>query len=175
MPRRRTVAAWAPVLMGLLGLAPLAGRALGGESAGPKGSATAPSIDLPTRTGAVTPADLAGKLVYVDFWASWCGPCRLSFPWLKTMHEQYASKGLVIVAVNLDKTRVEANRFLANFSAPFVVAFDPEGKTAEAFHVEGMPSSFLVSPNGEIVFSHAGFDLKEAARIESVIKEALTK
>ena len=173
--RRGGHATTARVLACLLGLAPLSGSALGGERESPAAAIVAPAIDLPTRTGTVKPADLAGKLVYVDFWASWCGPCKLSFPWLKTMHERYASKGLVIVAINLDKTRGEANRFLANFSTPFVVAFDPAGKTADAFHVEGMPSSFLVSPTGQIVFSHAGFDPKEAARIESVIKEALTK
>ena len=53
----------------------------------------APAIDLPTDDGRIKPADLAGKVVYVDFFASWCGPCKVSFPWLKAMHEQYAAKG----------------------------------------------------------------------------------
>ncbi|MEO8501450.1 MAG: TlpA disulfide reductase family protein, partial [Vicinamibacteria bacterium] len=133
----------------------------------------APAIDLPTREGRIKPADLAGKVVYVDFWASWCGPCRVSFPWLKAMHDQYAAKGLVIVAVNLDKERVDATQFLAHFETPFLVAYDREGKTADAFHVQGMPSSFLISPNGTILYSHVGFDQKDAARIEAQIKKAL--
>src|SRR6185503_13176750 len=63
----------------------------------------APTIDLPTHDGRIKSADLAGKVIYVDFWASWCGPCQASFPWLKSMHEQYGTKGLVIVAINVDK------------------------------------------------------------------------
>jgi cytochrome c biogenesis protein CcmG/thiol:disulfide interchange protein DsbE len=175
LSRRGRRASWARVLVCVVGLAPLSTPALGAASPASAAPAVAPPIDLPTRTGTITPADLAGKFVYVDFWASWCGPCKLSFPWLKTLHEKYAAKGLLIVAINLDKTQGEANRFLANFSTPFLIAFDPAGKTAEAFQVEGMPSSFLVNPGGAIVFSHAGFDLKEAARIESVIQEALTR
>ena len=135
--------------------------------------AVAPAIDLPTDDGRIKPADLAGKVVYVDFFASWCGPCKVSFPWLKAMHEQYAEKGLVIVAINVDKDRGDATRFIAHFSPPFLIGYDPAGKTAEAFHVEGMPSSFLISPSGTILYSHVGFDLKDAARIEAQIKKAL--
>jgi thiol-disulfide isomerase/thioredoxin len=135
--------------------------------------AVAPAIDLPTDDGRIKPAGLAGKVVYVDFFASWCGPCKVSFPWLKAMHEQYGPKGLVIVAVNVDKDRGDARQFIAHFSPPFLIGYDPAGKTAEAFHVEGMPSSFLVSPTGTILFSHVGFDLKDAARIEAEIKKAL--
>lgn len=147
--------------------------ALARKSPPPAAPAVAPSIDLPTRQGAVTSADLAGKLIYVDFWASWCSPCRTSFPWLRALHEQYASKGLVVVAINLDKTRAAADKFLARFPAPFLVAYDPTGKTAEAFHVSTMPSSYLIDPTGAIVYSQAGFDPKETGKIESLIKEAL--
>ncbi|MEO8360249.1 MAG: TlpA disulfide reductase family protein [Vicinamibacteria bacterium] len=133
----------------------------------------APAIDLPTHDGRIKSADFAGKVVYVDFWASWCGPCKVSFPWLKTMHEQYAAKGLVIVAVNVDKDRADANQFVARQSPPFVVAYDPAGKTADAFHVEGMPSSFLIGPDGNIIYSHVGFDMKDAAKLEAQIKKAL--
>jgi thiol-disulfide isomerase/thioredoxin len=136
-------------------------------------AATAPAIDLPTVDGRIKPADLAGKLVYVDFWASWCGPCQASFPWLKAMHEQYAAKGLVIVAVNVDKDRSDANRFVAKFGPPFVVAYDPAGTTADAFRVDGMPESFLIGPDGTIVYSHRGFVLKDAPKIEAEIKKAL--
>jgi thiol-disulfide isomerase/thioredoxin len=137
--------------------------------------AVAPAIDLPTDDGRIKPADLAGKVVYVDFFASWCGPCKVSFPWLKTMHEQYAAKGLVIVAINVDKDRGDARQFISHFSPPFLIGYDPRGKTAEAFHVEGMPSSFLISPNGTLLYSHVGFDLKDAAKIEAQIQRALSQ
>lgn len=135
----------------------------------------APAIDLPTDDGRIKPADLAGKVVYVDFFASWCGPCKQSFPWLKAMHEQYAAKGLVIVAIDVDKERSDAFRFVTHFAPPFLVGYDPEGKTADAFRVEAMPSSFLVSPTGTILYSHVGFDMKDASKIEAQIKKALTQ
>jgi cytochrome c biogenesis protein CcmG, thiol:disulfide interchange protein DsbE len=135
----------------------------------------APAIDLPTYDGRITPADLAGKVVYVDFFASWCGPCKVSFPWLKVMQEQYAPKGLVIVAINVDKDRADAMHFVTHFSPTFLVGYDPAGKTAEAFHVEGMPSSFLISPTGTILYSHVGFETKDAPKIEAQIEKALTQ
>ena len=69
--------------------------------------------------------------------------------------------------------RGDARRFIAHFSPPFLIGYDPAGKTAEAFHVEGMPSSFLISSTGTILFSHVGFDSKDAAKIEAQIKKAL--
>ena len=135
----------------------------------------APAIDLPTDNGRIKPADLAGKVVYVDFFASWCGPCKLSFPWLKTMQEQYAAKGLVVVAINVDKDRGDAVQFLAHYSPTFLVGYDPKGKIADAFNVQGMPSSFLVSPTGTILYSHVGFDTKDAAKIQAQIEKALTQ
>jgi thiol-disulfide isomerase/thioredoxin len=137
--------------------------------------AVAPAIDLPTYDGRISPADLAGKVVYVDFFASWCGPCKVSFPWMKTMQEHYGPKGLVIVAIDVDKDRADARQFVAHFSPPFLVGYDPAGKTAEAFQVEGMPSSFLISPTGTILYSHVGFDMKDAIKIEAQIEKALTQ
>ena len=136
--------------------------------------ATAPPFSLPGSTGStIALADLAGKVVYVDFWASWCGPCRQSFPWLKTMHERYGPKGLAIVAINLDKDRDAAEDFLRDFRPGFLVAFDPSGKTADSFRVGTMPSSFLVGRDGAILHTAAGFDAKEAPLLEQKIKEAL--
>jgi peroxiredoxin len=99
----------------------------------------------------------------------------MSFPWLRTLHERYASKGLEIVAINLDKTREAADEFLEKLPAPFVVAFDPSGKTAEAFKVSAMPSSFLIGPTGEIIYAHAGFDPKKTDMIERMIQEAIAR
>ena len=111
----------------------------------------APSFTLPGRTGPVSLASLRGHVVYVDFWASWCGPCQMSFPWMTQMYDRYARKGLVIVAVDLDKDHRAAEHFLDRHMVPFLVAFDPAGKTAEAFDVEAMPSSYLVGPDGRMI------------------------
>ena len=136
----------------------------------------APDFTLPTNTGStVSLHDLRGKVVYVDFWASWCVPCRQSFPWMTSMSQKYADQGLVVVAVNLDKERHLADDFLAQFGGPFTIGFDPAGKTAESFGVLAMPSSFIVSRAGKIVYTHEGFQQPKAAELEEHVKEALAK
>lgn len=135
----------------------------------------ATTFDLPTPTGTVTLNGLRSKVVLVDFWASWCGPCRQSFPWMSTMSERYGPQGLVVVAINLDKERWQADKFLRELSPPFIVAFDPNGKTAEAFDVQAMPSSFLVDRAGRLVYSHKGFDRKDADAFETRIKDEVLK
>jgi cytochrome c biogenesis protein CcmG/thiol:disulfide interchange protein DsbE len=137
---------------------------------------TAPDFTLPARSGTASLHDFRGKVVLVDFWASWCIPCRQSFPWMESLRERYAAQGLEIVAINLDKKREAAAAFLETFPATsFSVLFDPAGKTAEAFHVEGMPSSFIVSRTGTILYSHIGFAQAKAQEVEDQIKEALSR
>ena len=135
----------------------------------------APAFSLSGREGPVVSDSLRGKVVWLDFWASWCGPCRSSFPWLSRMHERFAPQGLVIVAIDLDKSRDDADRFLAKFPAPFTVAFDPEGKVAEAYRVSAMPTSVLVDRDGTILSTHAGFTPKQAAALEARIQEACAR
>ena len=133
----------------------------------------APDFSLPTRAGeAVTLSSLKGKVVLVDFWASWCEPCKKSFPWLKKMNDRLADKGFAVVAINLDKDRDKAEGFLQDRSIPFAVAFDPAGKTAQAFRVPNLPSSFLIDRAGQIVATHSGFDPKNVDDWEKRIKQA---
>jgi cytochrome c biogenesis protein CcmG/thiol:disulfide interchange protein DsbE len=134
--------------------------------------ATAPTFSLPGQTGTVSLDSLKGRVVYVDFWASWCEPCRRSFPWLNTLREHYAGRGLTVVAINLDKDRRAADAFLEKFPASFLVAYDPAGKSAEAYRVSAMPSSFLIGPTGTLLSSHAGFDPRKTGAIEALIQEA---
>jgi thiol-disulfide isomerase/thioredoxin len=143
-----------------------------GTSASTAARGPAPSFALPTINGTVSLDSLRGRVVLIDFWASWCEPCRRSFPWLADLHRRYAAKGLTIVAINLDKKRGAADAFLEKYPAPFVVAFDPAGKTAEAFKVSVMPSSFLVGPTGAVLFRHAGFRPNDTGTLESMIQEA---
>lgn len=138
---------------------------------GPGGTA-APPFSLPTRTGEqVSLESLAGKVVLVDFWASWCGPCQKSFPWLAQLHQRYADKGLVIVAIDLDKKREAAEVFLRDKPVPFLVAFDPAGKSADAYKVAAMPSTYLISRTGVLKQTHVGYDPKKAAELEELIRK----
>lgn len=137
--------------------------------------AVAPAFRLPGRGAEVVSDSLRGRVVLVDFWASWCVPCRKSFPWLGAMQAKYGPKGLTVVGVNLDKTRPAADAFLAQVPAPFTLAFDPAGKTAAAWGVKGMPSTFLVGRDGTIVQAHVGFDPAKTEPFEKMIEEALTR
>ena len=137
--------------------------------------AVAPSFRLPGRGAEVVSDSLRGRVVLVDFWASWCVPCRKSFPWLAAMQEKYGPQGLTVVGVNLDKTRPAADAFLAQVPAPFTLAFDPAGKTAAAWGVKGMPSTFLVARDGTIVHAHVGFDPAKTEPFEKMIEEALAR
>ena len=116
-----------------------------------------------------------GRVVWVDFWASWCVPCRRSFPWLNSMHRKYESEGLQIIAVNLDKDRALADAFLAEVPAEFALRFDPAGALAKEFGVQAMPSSFLIDLDGNVLASHAGFRTGDTADYERAIQDALSK
>lgn len=107
---------------------------------------------------------LRGKVVVVDFWASWCEPCRHSFPWLNEMQARYGNRGLVIIGVNVDRERADAERFLRDVPATFRIVYDPAGALAARYDVPGMPSSYVIGPNGDIVGRHIGF--RNALRTE---------
>ena len=116
---------------------------------------------------------LRGKLVYVDFWASWCAPCRRSFPWMNAMQEKYGASGFQVVAINVDQKRADADRFLAQVPANFTIVYDAVGVTPKAYAVKGMPSSVLVDPQGRVLMVHAGFRDEDRAALESKIRAAL--
>jgi thiol-disulfide isomerase/thioredoxin len=135
--------------------------------------APAPQFDLPGLDGAVKLAKLQGKVVYVDFWASWCGPCRQSFPWMNEMQAKYGGKGLQIVGVNVDAKSDDARQFLAVTPARFAIAFDPQGATPRSYGIKGMPSSVLIGPDGKVLLEHSGFRDADRAELESKIQSAL--
>ena len=117
----------------------------------------APDFVLQDASGAeVRLSDFTAKgPVYLDFWASWCGPCRKSFPWMNELQTQ--QPGLKVVAVNLDKRREEADRFLADNKPGFSILFDPSGGVAEAWKLKGMPTSYLIDREGIVRVVHRGF------------------
>ena len=129
----------------------------------------------PFELGAVKLSAYQGKLVYLDFWASWCGPCRQSFPWMNAMQARYGAQGLQIVGVNVDAQQGDAIRFLATTPATFVVAFDPAGATPKSYGIKGMPSSVLIGADGKVLYEHSGFRPADQAELENRIKSALGK
>lgn len=135
----------------------------------------APAIKLPTATGQVELAALKGKVVYLDFWASWCKPCKNSFPWMAQMKQSYGDQGFEVLAINLDKDRKLANEFLKGMDINFLIAFDEVGDSAGKYELRGMPSSYLISRDGKLYAAHIGFREKDKVKMEEAIKELLAQ
>jgi cytochrome c biogenesis protein CcmG/thiol:disulfide interchange protein DsbE len=134
----------------------------------------APDFHLPGVKSEIKLSAYRGKAVYVDFWASWCAPCRKSFPWMNELQEKYGNR-VKIIAINLDQEKAEADKFLEQNPPKFAVAFDPSGKTAESYRVKAMPSSYLIDSNGSIVSSHTGFRTRDKEELEKMIEQMIKK
>lgn len=110
------------------------------------------------------PEDLKGKVVIVDFWASWCGPCKESFPAMEELHQKYSDKGVVIVAVNVDEDAGAMKDFLKENKASFTIVRDAGKKLVSAANIASMPSSFVIGADGKVAAVHKGFHGKETAK-----------
>jgi len=110
------------------------------------------------------PDDLKGKVVLVDFWASWCGPCKESFPVMEEMHKKYAAKGLVILAVNVDEDAAAMKDFLKDHPATFTIVHDAKKQLVGLVNISSMPTSIVLGKDGKVVSIHKGFHGKETAK-----------
>ena len=116
-----------------------------------------------------------GKVVVLDFWASWCVPCRRSFPWMNDMQKKYGDDGLVIIGVNMDADASEASVFLNDYPADFKIIYDPDGDLAREYDVIAMPSSYIIGRDGKQVTRHLGFKVKQQDEYEALLVETLGK
>ena len=122
----------------------------------------------------IGPQTMKDKVLLVDFWASWCGPCKQSFPAMEALHKAYSEKGLVIVAVNVDENRSDMDNFLTRNPATFLVLRDAAQKLVETAGIKAMPTSFLVDREGKVRFVHSGFlGEKTRNKYEQEIRELL--
>ncbi|MEX8504599.1 TlpA family protein disulfide reductase [Leptothrix ochracea] len=133
----------------------------------------APEIHVDSAKGALNLASFKGKVVYLDFWASWCGPCKQSFPWMNEMQTKYGAKGLQVLAVNLDAKKADAEKFLTEMPAKFQVAFDPKGEAPRTYGIKGMPTAVLIGADGKVIEQHGGFREEDRAHLEEQIVKAL--
>lgn len=134
----------------------------------------APNFSLPSQQGAsLSLNSFRGKVVYLDFWASWCGPCRHTLPWMKNLQAKFDSQGLQVLAVNLDKNQQDAEKALSAVGHSLTVLFDNEGNVARTFSLPTMPTSFIIDRDGVIVAVHPGFREGDDATIETEIQKAL--
>ena len=136
----------------------------------------APSFDLPVFGNSqkhMALADLQGKVVLLDFWASWCGPCRQSFPLYEKLRSEMPGKDFAVLAINLDEMEDGPSAFLEEHPVGYVSLADPAGEVARQFGLIGMPSSFVIDRNGIVRARHTGFKPQDIDAIKKEINELL--
>lgn len=149
-----------PLRVVLLGLVLLLGTVARAEI---KTGDAFPSLTAVGLTGGTLPA-IAGQVVLVDFWASWCAPCKASFPAMAKLHADYGSRGLVIVAVSVDDKPAAYESFVKKLAPPFATVLDREKKLVREVKVPAMPTSYLIGRDGKVRFLHQGFHGDETDR-----------
>ncbi len=139
-------------------------------------SGKAHDFTLKSRAGKnIRLAELAGQVVLVNFWASWCGPCRKEMPKLESLHQKYKDLGVSILGINIDNSTELADKVLKDIKVNFPVLYDPEGNTSERYQVRAMPSTYLVDKKGNFRFFHKGYlpgyELEYDKQIKQLIRE----
>ncbi|GJL76226.1 TlpA disulfide reductase family protein [Nitrosomonas sp.] len=134
-----------------------------------------PACELTTLDGSPVESlqTLRGKVVYVDFWASWCPPCAQSFPFLNELQQDYGEQGLQIIGVNLDEKVADADQFLIRYPAEFTITADPTKQCAKDFDVIAMPSSYLIDREGIVRYIHRGFRPGETKELRLIVEQLL--
>ncbi len=138
--------------------------------------AGAPALAIPRLEDpvqAISLASLRGRVVYVDFWASWCVPCRVSMPALDGLYRRNQARGFSVVGVSKDVSAAEAKRFLAKVAVTFPLAIDADDAAARAFDVKAMPSGYLIDRKGVVRHVHRGYNDESAAALEREIETLL--
>jgi peroxiredoxin len=133
-----------------------------------------PEIGLTDLSGKkVTAASLKGKVVIVDFWASWCAPCKEEMPVLQRLHKKYGPKGLVVVGVSVDNDASNVKGFLKKLGVSFPIVHDAKHAVSERYSPPTMPSSYIVDRKGIVRHVHKGFRAGDAKKMEAEVKALL--
>jgi thiol-disulfide isomerase/thioredoxin len=145
------------------------------SAAGPA-PAPAPAFTLPSRAGqSVALESLKGKVVMLNFWASWCGPCRQEMPLLEQMHKRYSKQGFALLGVNVDAETGDAEKLLKKIVVSFPILFDTENKVSQLYNVNAMPSSVFIDRKGNVRALHRGYKAGDESeyldQIRALLKE----
>lgn len=152
----------------------LSSFALGLQQGFPVPNFVLPSlVNVPDNTQSLKLSDYRGKVVYIDFWASWCIPCRVSLPALSELHAKYSAQGFEVIAINMDKDEVDALRFLKTFPVNYPVVRDPAGLVAKGYELKSMPHAFIIDKAGKLRHVHEGYKKRDKAKIDQYITQIL--
>ncbi len=168
---------WVRVLLVIISL----GIVLPTSAAGVTVGEAAPAVSLPNLVSdspfgsEVSLEGLRGKVVYLDFWASWCGPCRVSFPQLESIRQELGPQGFEVLAVNLDEDESDALSFLADAKVSYPVVRDATGESPARYGLLGMPTGYLIDRHGVVRLVHQGFRKKDGERLRQAITELLAE
>jgi thiol-disulfide isomerase/thioredoxin len=140
------------------------------------GAPPAPAFSLANRAGGeVSLADLKGQVVMINFWASWCGPCRQEFPALDQIYAKYKPMGFTLVAINVEPEKADAEKFLGATPVSFPILFDPDNKVSGNYGVSAMPTTVLVDRQGRVRWQHRAYkpgdEAKYIEQIRAVLRE----
>lgn len=116
---------------------------------------------------------LKGKVVYLDFWASWCGPCRMSFPRLEQLRQELGPQGFEVLAVNVDEFEADALKFLSELPVTYPSLYDGGGTAPQQYGILGMPTAYLIDRQGQVRLIHQGFRKNDEIQLRTEIKELL--
>jgi len=138
------------------------------------GAVPAPPFSLASRAGGeVSLADLKGQVVMINFWASWCGPCRQEFPALDQIYAKYKPMGFTLVAINVESEKADAEKFLSATPASFPILFDPDNTVSGKYGVSAMPTTVLVDRQGRVRWQHRAYKPGDEAKYIEQIRAAL--
>ena len=130
-------------------------------------------VNLPDDSDSTSLGSLRGSVVYLDFWASWCGPCRLSFPQLEAMRTELKSQGFEVFAINVDEFKADALNFLSELPVSYPVVHDASGATPARWGILGMPTGFLIDREGIVRKIHTGYRKSDGAALRAEILKLL--
>jgi peroxiredoxin len=135
---------------------------------------TAPAFELASRDGdRVALADLEGEVVMVNFWATWCGPCREEMPHLEALYQRYSGLGFTLLGVNVEEDASGADAYLAETPVSFPILFDPENEVSALYDVIAMPSTVIIDRSGNVRYVHHGYESGYESEYQSQIRALL--
>jgi len=132
----------------------------------------APDFTLPSLSGSnVRLSELKGDVVLLNFWASWCGPCRLEMPLLNKLHNKYKGIGFTVIGVNVEESTAAAQDFLNENKVSFPILWDTQNKVSKQYNVQAMPTTVMIDRDGQVRYLHKGFQAGDERLYKKVIKK----